>query len=98
MTPAVQVVHNAAAMRFEAVVEGQLAKANYRIEDATMWMLHTEVPRALEGRGIAAALVQAAFDHAQAHGLRVAPVCSYVRAYMRRHPATQVLLADGYPL
>lgn len=94
----VQVVHNEAAERFEAVVEGQLAKANYRLDDGVMRMVHTEVPRALEGRGIAAALVQAAMAHARAHGLKVAPVCSYVRAYMRRHPETRDVLADGYPL
>ena len=58
-----------------------------------MHMIHTEVPPALEGRGIAARLVQAALDYAQAEGLKVLPRCSYVRAYMRRHPRTQSLLA-----
>jgi predicted GNAT family acetyltransferase len=43
-------------------------------------------------------MVKAALDHARAHGLKVAPVCSYVRAYMRRHPETQGLLEAGYPL
>jgi predicted GNAT family acetyltransferase len=56
-------------------------------------LTHTEVPPALEGRGIAAALVKAALDWARAEGLRVRPLCSYVVAYMRRHPETQDLLA-----
>jgi predicted GNAT family acetyltransferase len=94
----VNVLHNEAAQRFEAVVEGQLSKVNYRIDDGVMRLVHTEVPRALEGRGIAAAMVKAALAHARARGLRVAPVCSYVRAYMRRHPDTQGLLEAGYPL
>jgi predicted GNAT family acetyltransferase len=93
-----QVVHNGAAARFETVVEGQLARANYRLEEGVMRMVHTEVPRDLQGRGIAAALVKAALDHARTHGLKVAPVCSYVRTYMRRHPQTRDLLAPGYPL
>jgi predicted GNAT family acetyltransferase len=94
----VTVLHNEAAQRFEAVVDGQLSKVNYRIDDGVMRLVHTEVPHALEGRGIAAAMVKAALDHARAHGLKVAPVCSYVRAYMRRHPDTQGLLEAGYPL
>jgi len=56
---------------------------------------HTGVPRALEGRGIAAALVAAALAHARSQGLRVRPVCSYVQVYMRRHPDTLDLLAGG---
>jgi predicted GNAT family acetyltransferase len=51
----VDVRHDTAASRFEADVDGGLARAN---------------------------------------GLRVMPACSYVRAYMRRHPDTQDLLAD----
>lgn len=87
------VVHNAAEMRFEARVERWLCRCDYRMQDGVMLLVHTEVAPALEGRGIAARLVRAALDHAQAHGLKVQPRCSYVRAYMRRHPETASLLA-----
>ena len=49
--------------------------------------------RALEGRGIASQLVQAAFDCAQEQGWDVLPVCSYVQAWARRHPEVEPLLA-----
>ena len=58
-----------------------------------MALVHTEVPPALEGRGIAAALVRAALEHATAEGLRVRPRCSYVNAYLARHPEFRPLLA-----
>jgi uncharacterized protein len=90
------VVHNQARSRFEAVVEGALARADYRLTDGTMHIFHTEVPRRLEGRGIAAAIVAVALRHALDNGLKVAPRCSYVRAYMRRHPETVGLLAEGH--
>ena len=51
------------------------------------------MPPAFEGRGVAAALVHATLAWARAEGLRVRPMCSYVTAYMRRHPETQDLLA-----
>jgi len=92
----VRITHNAAASRFETHVDGHLCVAAYDLDDGVLRMIHTEVPRALEGRGIAAALVRAALSHARTHGLRIAPVCSYVRVYMKRHPETHVLLADGY--
>lgn len=91
--PPVDIAHNAAAQRFEARVDGWPCRADYRIDDGVMHLLHTEVAPAIEGRGVAAQLVRAALDYAQANGLKVRPVCSYVRVYVRRHPETQRLLA-----
>jgi predicted GNAT family acetyltransferase len=96
--PALAVIHNEQAQRFEVVIDGTLARADYRMFGNAMRLHHTEVPRALEGRGIAGALVRAALDHARAQGLRVEPACSYVNSYMRRHPETHDLLAEGVVL
>jgi predicted GNAT family acetyltransferase len=88
-----QVVHNVASQRFEAIVDGSLCRCDYRMSGGTMLLVHTEVPPRLEGRGIAAALVRAALEHAREQGYKVVPACSYVRTYMRRHPDTAALLA-----
>jgi predicted GNAT family acetyltransferase len=92
-TSALDIRHNEAAHRFEVAVDGELARADYRVEGDVMRIFHTEVPFAFEGRGIAARLVDAAFEHAREKGLKVFPACSYVRDYVRRHPETQALLA-----
>jgi uncharacterized protein len=84
--------HHAAASAFEAEVDGGTAECVYRLGQGVMHIVHTEVPPRAKGRGIAAALVHAALGHARAQGLRVRPSCSYVRAYMRRHPETLDLL------
>jgi len=55
--------------------------------------VHTGVPAAIGGRGVAAALVRAALDHARGEGLKVVPACSYVAAYFKRHPQDADLLA-----
>jgi predicted GNAT family acetyltransferase len=47
---------------------------------------HTGVPTALEGKGIALALVARAVSDARALGLKIIPACSYVRAQALRHP------------
>jgi predicted GNAT family acetyltransferase len=96
--PAIEVVHNAAATRFEATIDGLLCRADYHLAGNVMRMHHTEVPASLEGRGIAGALVRAAFAHADARGLRIEPRCAYVQTYMRRHPETLRFLPDGLTL
>lgn len=88
----VNVHHRPEAKRFEALVDGHLSVAEYHVTDGVMHMTHTGVPSALQGRGIAAALVAEALAHARAQGLKVNPVCSYVRVYMQRHPDTLDLM------
>ena len=91
-----EVQHQPEARRFVVQTAQGLALCSYR-RDAeargdVLVLHHTEVPAALEGRGIAAALVAAALAWARSEGLRVRPVCSYVASYMRRHPETLDLL------
>ncbi|MES2888508.1 MAG: GNAT family N-acetyltransferase [Pseudomonadota bacterium] len=81
--------HNTAEQRFECTVDGHLCVAEYQRQGQVMRMTHTEVHASLRGRGIAAGLVGAALAHAQAQGLRVEPACSYVHAYLQRHPQTK---------
>jgi len=88
-----QVRHDARAQRFEAQVDGLLCVAEYERIGDVLWMTHTGVPAPVGGRGVAAALVRAALAWAAAEGLKVQPACSYVRAYMHRHPETLPLLA-----
>ena len=72
--------------RFELDVEGQIAYSEYRRTDGLLTVMHTEVPKALEGRGIGSALARGLLDIARAEGLKVKPLCPFVRAYMDRHP------------
>lgn len=91
--------HNTAARRFEALVDAQRCVCDYRIDEREREVMftHTYVPPGLRGHGVAAALVEAALTWARDAGLRVVPACSYVRVYMRRHPQWQALMADENP-
>jgi predicted GNAT family acetyltransferase len=40
----------------------------------------------LEGRGIGSALARGVLDTARALGLKVVPICPFVKAFMDRHP------------
>lgn len=47
---------------------------------------HTEVAPAYEGHGFGTRLVALALADVRERGLQVRPTCSFVRAYVRRHP------------
>ena len=85
--------HHPERSRFEAELDGALGVADYRREGDVLVMFHTEVPPALRGRGVAAAMVEAALAYAREQRLKIDPRCSYVRGYMQRHPETLALHA-----
>lgn len=87
-----EVVHNAAAKRFEVAVDGKLAFSKYLLAGNKLIIEHTEVPQALEGRGIAGRIVRTALDYARAQGLKVLPLCPYAKAWIGRHPEYRDLL------
>lgn len=86
-------VEHVPGKRFQTRVDGHLSVAEYELSGDVMRMTHTAVPEALEGRGIAARLVSAAFEHAKANHLKIEPLCAYVAGYMERHPETASLRA-----
>lgn len=86
----IKVTHNETGSRFE---HGN-AKLEYVRRGDAVYMVHTEVPPELEGRGVAGALARAALDFASEAGLRVVPRCPFVAAYIKRHPEYQRLVAS----
>jgi uncharacterized protein len=85
----IQVENNRAESRFQALVNGHLCVADYTLSPGVMHITHTGVHPSLQGQGIAAKLIDAAFEHARTNALKIDPVCSYVRVYIRRHPESQ---------
>ena len=67
-------------------LEGHKAHIEYRIHNGKLIIVHTEVPEALGGRGLAGALVGAALDKAEAEGLTIWPWCPYARSWLQKHP------------
>jgi uncharacterized protein len=86
------VEHDEASRQFQLRVGGELALIQYARAGDRITFVHTEVPKALEGHGIAGALARAALDYARDHKLSVIARCAYVAAYVRRHPEYQALL------
>ncbi|KGQ20458.1 Acetyltransferase-like protein [Lysobacter dokdonensis DS-58] len=73
--------------RFSVTVDDVEAELVYGRDSAgQVTILHTGVPQAIGGRGVAGELVRAALDWVRAQGLKVHTACSYSRAWVARHP------------
>lgn len=86
------VIDNKTHHRFELVVEGHLAAAYYKVEGNLISFIHTEVPTELSGKGVGSRLVQGALDEVRAAGMKVIPVCPFVKAWIGKHPEYKDLL------
>ncbi len=80
--------------RFELDVAGTKAFIDYRRAGNVVTLAYAYVPADLRGRGVGAALIAGALDLVRDRGEKVIPECSYVAAYLARHPRDQDLLAD----
>ena len=84
---------NTATHRLELVVDGITSFIEYKQSNGNLFLIHTEVPDTLEGKGVGSAMVEKAFQHAEASGLKIVPLCSFVQLYVKRHQEWDHLIA-----
>ena len=88
-----RVADNPAQRRYEAYLEDVVAGySEYRLQPGRIIFTHTIVEPEYEGRGIGSRLVRHELDDVRQRGLKVTPLCPFVRAYIRRHPDYHDLL------
>ena len=85
MSDAPEVLHHAAAHRYEVTVDGHLSVCEYELDGTRMIFTHTVVPPELRSRGIAEKLVRVALAEARGQGRKVVPQCSYVARFIERN-------------
>ena len=84
--------NNPAAHQFETTVNGKTAVVQYKLRNGVMTVLHTIVPKELEGQGIAAALTKQVLAYIAEEKLELIPLCPYMAAYLQKHPEYQSLV------
>jgi predicted GNAT family acetyltransferase len=65
------------------ITDAGVAFLNYVRKPDSMVFVHTEVPKALRGKGLAHALAAAGLDTARREGLRIVAQCPFVRKYLQ---------------
>ena len=87
--------HHRSKHRFEARdPQGMGVLVYHERKDGTLVLLHTRVPKELEGHGVAAHLAKAALNYARENGVKIVPRCRYVAAYIERHPEFKDLVLE----
>ena len=87
------VINNPTAQRFELATSGHLAMIEYRHAHGVFTLTRTYVPAELSGQGIGSALTQGTLDLIRASGERIIPQCSFISAFIKRHPEYAALVA-----
>lgn len=84
--------HNGQTRRFTMPVQGHDCVLEYELDGQVMTITHTRVPDALAGQGLAGIITLHALEFARGMQWQVVPRCSYVAAYIKRHPEHADLL------
>jgi predicted GNAT family acetyltransferase len=81
--------------RYELAIDGKkAAEIVYHMRGpGTIELVHTEVQPGCEGQGLASKLATFALDDARQRGLKVIPSCSYIGAFVGKHPEYADLLS-----
>ena len=85
-TASFPVLHNIQSQRFEIQIDENCAFLSYIKNGEQVLFDHTYVPDRLRGKGLAATLVRTALEEARQLRWKVVPCCSYVAAFIERHP------------
>ena len=89
----INLINNEATHNFELFVEGYRAFIDYKQKGDKVYLIHTELPAELRGKGVAEAIVEKVFNYLEEHNLKMVPLCTYVGSYLKRHPEWNRLLA-----
>jgi uncharacterized protein len=80
-------VNNTAENRFEFDLgDGSFAFITYKISAGNYLLLHTEVPEAHGGKGIAIALAEQTFGFLRNANLKAKIYCAFLLKYLGKHP------------
>jgi len=84
--------------RYEAMLDGEVVGfASYQLAKGMVVFTHTEVEERCEGLGVGGALVRAALDDVRTKGLRVLPLCPFVKTYIGKHQGYADLVYGAPP-
>ena len=79
-----EIIHDKDKRRFTMNIGSEQAKVDYTWKDNKMYLVHSEVPHHLRGKGIGKILVEKTFEKLTEEGYHAVAVCGYIRIIARR--------------
>lgn len=78
--------------QYEFHIDDYVPRIEYiRVKDE-IYLTHTEVPSALEGKGVASGLILSVLKDIESQNLKLIPLCPFVATYLKRHPEWKRIL------
>ena len=82
----IELIDNTDKSRFEVEIQDKMAIMDYKKKDNKLYILHTEVPKEFEGKGIASAMVKKVLNLIKEKDMKLVSLCPFVSGYIKRHP------------
>jgi len=89
-----RVIDNKEENRFETEIDGYKAIIEYSVLPGILSLNHTEVPKELSGKGIASEMTEKVLLQIELRGLKVIPVCPFIKKYIDKHPEWKSIVAE----
>lgn len=93
-----EIVDNKIFSQYEMRINGNLAKIEYSNKSGKIFLIHTEIPEELAGQGVASYLTKETFRLIEEQGMKIVPMCKYIKTFVRKHPEYHSLVATGIQL
>ena len=91
-----KLIDNVALHQYEFRIGDLIPRIEYlKTKNGEIYLTHTEVPSALEGKGVGSSLVRLALEDIERQQLRLVPLCPFVAGYVQKHPEWKRLVMEG---
>lgn len=91
-----KLIDNVALHQYEFRIGDLIPRIEYiKTKNGEIYLSHTEVPSALEGKGVGSSLVRLALEDIERQQLRLVPLCPFVAGYVQKHPEWKRLVMEG---
>ena len=91
-----KLIDNVALHKYEFRIGDLIPRIEYiKTKNGEIYLTHTEVPSALEGKGVGSSLVRLALEDIERQQLRLVPLCPFVAGYVQKHPEWKRLVMEG---
>ena len=91
-----KLIDNVALHQYEFRIGDLIPRIEYiKTKNGEIYLTHTEVPSALEGKGVGSSLVRLALEDIERQQLRLVPLCPFVAGYVQKQPEWKRLVMEG---
>ena len=91
-----KLIDNEEKHRYEFQIDGKIAEIDYiKSNNGEIYLVHTEVPASLGGKGVGSQLAEKALADIERQGLRLVPLCPFVAGYIYKHPEWKRIVMRG---